>query len=80
MSPEERAALTVAAAKVARIAFDVATGDRTDAGKAARELLYLAIDMIPVAELRDFLSERDRIFADLEADVLEQLKLEATRA
>ena len=32
--------------------------------------------MIPVEYLKEFLTERDRIWADLAADVAEQIKLE----
>ena len=79
MTPEERAKLTTLAAKAARIALDIATGDRADAAVAAKEVMLLAADWVPVDELKEFLAQRDRIFDDLEADVLEQIKLDSLK-
>ncbi len=76
MTAEEEAKILLIGLKVSRIGIDLATGDRKDAGVAAKELLGMAVDMIPVDEMKDFLTERDRIFADLATDVAEQIKLE----
>jgi hypothetical protein len=72
---EEKAKLYVISAKLARIGFDLATGDREDAGTAAREIMALTVSMIPVDDLKGFLTETDRIFAELAADCAEQLKV-----
>jgi len=66
------------ALRIARLALDIATGDRQDAVNVVRELMILAADMIPVDELKEFLTDRDRIFADLSADVVEQIKLDGS--
>lgn len=58
-----------------RLAVDVVAGDRKDAAEVAREMMGLAVDMIPVDQLKDFLTDREKKFTDLEADVLEQIKL-----
>jgi hypothetical protein len=58
-----------------RLGVDVALGDRQDAAAVARELLALAVDLVPVDELKEFLTDRDRVFADLETDVAEEIKL-----
>ena len=77
MTSDDKAKALAIGLTVARIGFDLATGNRTDAGAAARELLNMAVDLIPVDELKDFLTERDRIFADRTVDVLEEIKLES---
>lgn len=59
-----------------RLAVDVIAGDRKDAVDVARQLMAIAVSIIPVDELKEFLSEQDRTFADLATDVAEQLKLE----
>ncbi len=59
-----------------RLVADVLAGDRTDAVAVARQLMAIAVDMIPVDQLKEFLTERDRNFADLATDVAEELKLE----
>jgi hypothetical protein len=76
MTPEEKARTTAIGITVARIGFDLATGNRSDASAAAKELMGMAVDLVPVEDLKDFLTEHDRVFADLTADVLEQIKLE----
>ncbi len=58
----------------ALVALGVASGSIKPVD-GAKQLLGLAVDMIPVSELREFLTERDRIMADLAADVAEQIKL-----
>lgn len=66
---------TMAAIKVARIGFALATGDRSDAAQAAKELMYIIVDMVPVDDLKEFLSDSARVYIDLENDVAEQIKL-----
>ena len=61
--------------KAALVALGVASGT-TSPVDGAKRLLGLAVDMIPVDELKAFLLERDRIFADLAADVAEEIKLD----
>lgn len=75
MNPAQKAKAIVIAGKIARIALDVALGDRDDATEAAKDILGMLTDMIPVDELKPFLSEQSRRFIDLENDVIEQLKL-----
>jgi len=59
-----------------RLVADVLAGDKKDALAVAKELAMLAIEMVPVDELKAFLSDRDRIFADLSADLTEEAKLQ----
>ena len=70
MSKEQAAAL-----EAALVALGIVSG-ATSPADGAKQLAGLAIDMIPVGELKAFLTERDRIWADLAADVAEQIKLE----
>jgi len=63
-----------------RLAVDVIAGDRKDGAEVAREMMALAVDLIPVEDLKQFLTDRERKFTDLEADVLEQVKLSAVAA
>ncbi len=65
----------MAALDAASIGIAVASGALSPA-QGAKELLGLSVDMIPVEYLKEFLTERDRIWADLAADVAEQIKLE----
>ena len=51
-------------------------GGATTPVDAAKQLLGIAVDMVPVGELKAFLTERDRIWADLAADVAEDMKLD----
>ncbi len=61
--------------KAAFVALGVATG-ATSPVDGAKELLGLAVDMVPVDQLKAFLTERDRVWADLAADVAEEVKLD----
>ena len=63
--------------EAALVALGVANGSVAPAD-GAKKLLGIAVDMVPVDQLKHFLTERDRIWADLAADVAEQIKLEAT--
>jgi hypothetical protein len=65
------------AGKIARLALDLALGDRSDAIAACKEIFFLLTDLIPVDQLREFLTDRDRTFTDLEVDIEESMKLEA---
>ncbi len=71
MTPEQNAA----ALQAALTAISVATG-ATPPVDGAKAILGYAVDMIPEEELKGFLLERDRIFADLAADVAEEIKLD----
>lgn len=61
---------------IVRLIADVLTGDKNDAVAVARELMNIAIDMIPAEELKQYLAEQDRAFADLATDIAEEIKLE----
>jgi hypothetical protein len=60
--------------ELAQLGADIAEGRITDAVTVAKRLLGLATDVIPVDALKDFLTDRDRRFADLAADVAEDIK------
>ena len=63
-----------AAIKIAFTALGVTTGAVTPV-EAARIVMATLSDLIPVADLKEFLTDQDRIFAELSADVAEQIKL-----
>lgn len=63
------------ALEMAFTALAVATGATTPAA-GARRVMDLAVDLIPVEDLKLFLSEQDRTFADLTVDVAEAIKLD----
>lgn len=69
---QEKAAVTIAFT-----ALSVATG-ATSPTDGARIIMGVLADLIPVDELKEFLTDRDRIFADLTADVAEQIKLDGS--
>ena len=60
-----------------RLGVDVAEGNVTDAIATARSLFDLGVGLIPVYQQKQFLRDYDRKISDLEADVLEDIKLEA---
>ena len=64
------------AAKLTELALDITSGRITDALTVARRLFALSTDAIPVEDLKDYLTDRDRMFADLAADVAESIKVE----
>lgn len=64
------------AVQVARIAFDLATGDRADAAQAAKEIANLVVDLVPVDEWKQFLTARDKTWADAATDIAEEIKLD----
>lgn len=76
MNAAEKTKMILAATKIGRIAWDLITGQREDAATAAKEILGMLTDMIPVAELAPFLTDSQRTLIDLAADVDEELKLE----
>ncbi len=61
--------------EAALVALGVANGS-IDPVDGAKRLTGLAVDMIPVDQLKAFLTERDRTWADLAADVAEEIKLD----
>lgn len=63
-----------AAIKIAFTALGVTTGAVTPV-EGARIVMATLSDLIPVADLKEFLTDQDRIFAELSADVAEQIKL-----
>lgn len=65
---------TEAAIRIAFAALGVTTGAVTPV-EAARVVMGALSDLIPVADLSQFLTDQDRIFAELSADVAEQIKL-----
>jgi hypothetical protein len=65
--------------RLVRLIADILAGNRNDALSVAKELMNEAVAMIPVEDLKGALTDRDRIFADLAADIAEQLKLEALK-
>lgn len=68
---------TEAAVRIAFTALAVATG-ATPPAEGARIVMRSLPDLIPVDELKDFLTDGDRIFADIGADVAEQIKLDGS--
>ncbi len=63
-----------ASIKIAFAALGVSTGAVTPI-EGARIVMGALSDLIPVADLSQFLTDQDRIFAELSADVAEQIKL-----
>jgi len=64
-----------AAFKAIHVALGVAAGD-TKPSDGAKELMEIIISMVPVDELKDFLTARDKAWADAAADVAEEIKLD----
>lgn len=57
---------------------DIAAGRLTDALAVVRRLEALIVDkLIPVTTLKPYLTERDRIWADLAVDIAETAKVDA---
>ena len=63
-----------AAIKIAFTALGVTTGAVTPV-EGARIVMATLSDLIPVEDLKEFLTDQDRIFAELSADVAESIKL-----
>lgn len=63
-----------AAIEISFTAMSVATGATTPV-EGARRVMHALSDLIPVEDLSEFLTDQDRIFAELAADVAEQIKL-----
>lgn len=55
---------------------DIRDGKVTDAIAVSKKLAGIAVDAIPVDMLKDSLSERDRVWADLSVDIAEAIKLD----
>lgn len=70
MSPRQ----TAAAIEIAFTALGVTTG-AVKPVEGARRVMARVSDLVPVEDLKAFLSDQDRIFAELSADVAEQIKL-----
>lgn len=56
---------------------ELVAGRPVDALATAKKLMGIAIDLIPAAELAPFLTERDRVWADLAVDIAEAIKVDA---
>ena len=61
------------------IAADLSSGDIVGALKKGRQLVDQLVLMVPVDKLKDDLTETDRRFADLSADVAEEIKLDESK-
>lgn len=70
MSPEQ----TEAAIEMAFVALSVTTGVIAPV-EGARRVMRALPRLIPVNDLKEFLTDQDRIFAELSADVAEQIKV-----
>jgi hypothetical protein len=59
------------------IGIDIAAGKFLEALKKTRTLADTLVLMVPVDQLKADLTDRDRTFVDLEADVAEAIKLDS---
>ncbi len=66
---------TTVALDAASVGIAVATGAITPL-EGAKQLARLSVDLIPVGYLREYLTDRDRVWADLAADIAEEIKLD----
>jgi hypothetical protein len=69
----------LAAEAAVAIGIDIAAGKFLEALKKTRMLADTLVLMVPVDQLKADLTERDRTFVDLEADVAEAIKLDSTK-
>jgi hypothetical protein len=69
----------LAAESTVAIGLDIAAGKFLDALKKTRTLADTLVLMVPVDQLKADLTDRDRTFVDLEADVAEAIKLDSTK-
>ena len=60
-----------------QLGTELATGKVTDALATAKKIMTIAIDLIPVEELRPHLTDRDRAWVDLSVDIAEAIKVDA---
>ena len=65
---------TKASIEIAFASLAVSTGAITPV-EGARRVMAALSGLIPVEDLKEFLTDQDRIFAELAADVAEQIKL-----
>lgn len=63
------------AVMLAKLAVDIVAGNKKDAVAVAVELVGAAVDMVPVDELKPYLTERHRAFVEATVDAAEELKL-----
>lgn len=59
------------------LAADISEGRVTDAFTVSKRLAGMAVDLIPAATLKPYLTERDRVWADLTVDIAEAIKVDA---
>ncbi|MCL2777619.1 MAG: hypothetical protein FWD73_06410 [Polyangiaceae bacterium] len=59
---------------IARLLGDIQAGKIGGSGDAARKLVGLGLDLVPVEELRNYLTEEDMQRAERIADTLEHEK------
>ncbi len=60
-----------------QLGMELATGRVADALGTAKKIMAIAIDLIPAEDLRPFLTDRDRKWADLAVDIAEAIKVDA---
>ena len=65
-----------AALKLAEAAFDVRNGRISDALTKLSEVERSLVGELPVDALKDYLTDRDRRFADMAVDVAEAIKVD----
>lgn len=66
------AEILIVGLEVARIGVDLLTGKRDDAATATRDIAGLLVRIIPVAQLREYLDDFDRLAIDVAADIEEE--------
>lgn len=62
--------------EAAALAIDIASGNYVEALKKVRSLADQLVLLVPVDGLKEDLTDSDRRFADLSADVAEAIKLD----
>ncbi len=60
-----------------QLGTELATGKVTDALATAKKIMAIAIDLLPVEDLKPYLTDRDRVWADLAVDIAEAIKVDA---
>ncbi len=69
------AAVLISGLEVARIGVDLLTKKRSDHAAATLEIASHLVKLIPVADLRAYLDEADRLAIDAAAEVAKEIKL-----
>lgn len=69
--------VVVVGAQLVELGMDIAAGRYSDALTVARRLEAILVAMLPVDELKNFLRPEDRAFADMSADIAEDMKVNA---